>query len=128
MPSVYTLGKDYTVVGLTAVTDLTVTRSAERVDVTTRKGDMPYKATDAGLIDEMFECTVYAEANTEFVVGNTYTITVNSVALTDMVCMSANREEQKDGIITFKLTFRRGVEAEECNQDTVGPGDYRACT
>lgn len=127
MPSVYTLGKDYTVTGLTAVTDLTVTRSAERVDVTTRKGDLPYKATDAGLIDEMFECTVYSEVDTEFTIGEIYPITVKGVTLTDMVCMSANREEQKDGLITFKLSFRRGVSAETCNQDIVGPGDYRTC-
>ena len=127
MPSVYTLGKDYTVSGLTGASELTVTRSAERVDVTTRKGDRPYKATDAGLIDEVFECTVYAGDSTEFTIGQLYAITVNNVALTDMVCMSANREEQKDGVITFKLTFRRGVEADTCNQDVVGPGDYREC-
>lgn len=127
MPSVYTLGKNYTVSGLTGASELTVTRSSERVDVTTRKGDMPYKATDSGLIDEVFECTVYAADDTSFVIGQSYAITVNGDALVDAVCMSANREEQKDGVITFKLTFRRGEDAEACNQDEVGPGDYRTC-
>lgn len=125
MPSSYTLGKNYTVSGLAGATDLVVTQAAERVDVTTRKGDKPIKASDAGLIDETFECTVLAEAATKFVIGKAYPVTLNGSVLADLVCLQANRDETRTGVITFKLKMRRGLESAATNQFDVGPGGYR---
>lgn len=125
MPSSYNLGKNYTVSGLSGTTDLVLTRSAEKIDVTTRKGDTPVKAYDAGLIDETFECTVLAEGTTTFSTGKAYPVTLNGAVLSDLICVQANRDETKDGVITFKLKMRRGLESSLTNQVAVGPGNYR---
>lgn len=120
----YTLGRDYTVSGLTGVSDLTVTRDGERIDVTTRKHQKPIKLTVAGFSDTTFECTVLATATTTFSVGKAYAVTLNGESL-NLICMGATREEPQAGVITFKLTLRLGSESETADQIPVGPGDYR---
>lgn len=127
MPN-YTLGKDYTVSGLSGVSDLTVTREVDRVDVTTRKNAKPFKMTASGLPSTTFECTVLADANTSFTIGQAYSVTVAGTALGSLVCMTANREEPQSGVINYKLTLRPGEESETCDQVDIGPGDYRSCT
>lgn len=125
MPSTYTLGRDYTVSGLTGATDLTYTQSGERIDVSTRAGSKPYKHTVAGFPDKTFECSVYATATTTFSIGKAYAVTLNGTALGDMICMDANREEPGDGIVTYRLTLKPGLESETANQTAIGPGDWR---
>lgn len=130
MPAAYTLGKDYTVSGLSGATDLTVTRSGERIDVSTRKGAKPFKHTVAGFPDVTFECTVYADATTAFKIGEAYPIELNGESLTDaegidLVCMSAVREEPGDGIVTYRLTFKPGYASDTENQIDIGPGTWR---
>lgn len=129
MPT-YTLGRDYTVEGLVGCTDLTVTRSGERIDVSTRKGNKPYKHTIAGFPDFTFECTVFATATTTFSIGKAYNITLNGEALVtpsgaQPICMTANREEPIDGIVTYRLTFKQGLESDTPNQTPIGPGTWR---
>lgn len=126
MPSTYSLGKSYTVSGLPGVSELTVTKTGERIDVTTRCATLPIKQTDTGLIDTTFECTVLAQADTEFVIGKAYAVTVKGQSLGDLVCMTANREEPQTGVINFKLTLKLGEESELGNQITIGPGTYRS--
>lgn len=125
MPATYSLGKDYTVSGLTGSSELTVTRSAERVDVTTRAGAKPIKCTVAGLEDLTFECSVFAEATTKFVIGQSYAVTVKGESLGSLICMSAVREEPNGSAITYKLTMKKGIASETNNQVDVGPGTYR---
>ena len=124
MPN-YTLGKDYTVSGLTGVSELTVTRDGERIDVTTRKQSKPFKATVAGFGDMTFECTVMATKTTVFTIGKGYTVTVGGNSLGQLICMSANREEPQAGVITYRLTLKPGLESETADQIDIGPGDYR---
>lgn len=126
MPATYSLGKSYTVSGLSGVSELTVTRTGERIDVTTRCAALPIKQTDTGLIDTTFECTVLAADDTEFVIGKAYTVTVKGGSLGELICMTANREEPQAGVITFKLTLKPGEESEAANQITIGPGTYRS--
>ncbi len=126
MPATYSLGKSYTVSGLAGVSELTVTKTGERIDVTTRCAAKPIKQTDTGLIDTTFECTVLAENDTEFVIGKGYTVTVKGASLGELICMTANREEPQAGVITFKLTLKPGEESEAANQITIGPGTYRS--
>ena len=126
MPSTYSLGKDYTVSGLSGVSELTVTRSGERIDVGTRCLAKPFKQTDVGLTDTTFECTVLATSTTIFTIGKGYTVTVAGESLGMLICMTANREEPQAGVITFKLTLKPGVESETANQIDIGPGDYRS--
>ena len=63
------LGRDYTVVGLTGVSDLEMTYSGERIDVTTRAGAKPIKKYKTGFPDKTFTCTVLGKADTSFVIG-----------------------------------------------------------
>lgn len=126
MPATYSLGKDYTVAGLAGATDLTVTRSAERVDVTTRAGTLPIKAVVAGLADLTFDCTVDATATTSFTIGKAYSVTVKSESLGSLICMKASREEPAANVIQYKLTLRPGVESDTANQVQIGPGTYRS--
>lgn len=125
MASTYVLGKDYTVSGLTGVSDLTLTLSGERIDVSTRAGAKPIKKTIAGFPDKSFECTVLAKADTFFTVGKAYALTLNGESLS-LICMSANREEPGEGIITYKLTMKPGEESDTANQVQVGPGQFRS--
>lgn len=125
MAVTYKLGKNYTVDGLVGTTDLTVTHATERVDVTTRDGDHPFKKTVDGLHNLTFEGSVLATDTTEFIIGLTYPLTVNDVVLGDTICLAANREESQDGIVTYKLTLRPGLESKANNQVTVGPGEFR---
>ena len=125
MAATYVLGKDYTVSGLVGVTDLTLTLSGERIDITTRAGAKPIKKTVAGFPDKTFECTVLAKGDTTFSVGKAYSCTINGESLS-LICMSANREEPQEGNITYKLTLKPGEESETANQVVIGPGDYRA--
>lgn len=124
MPATYTLGRDYTVSGLTGATDLEVTRSGERIDVTTRAHTKPIKKTVAGFPDLTFSCTVYATAATTFTVGKAYAVTLNGDSLGSLICMDANREEPQDGVVTYKLVLKPGLESETKNQVPVGPGEY----
>jgi hypothetical protein len=108
----YTLGKDYTVSGLTGVSELTYTRTGERLDVTTRQGAKPYKKTVAGFGDETLECSVYeptgAGANfTGFKIGEQKTVVINGTSI-QAVIMSANRSEPQDGVVVYQLTLRPG--------------------
>lgn len=120
----YTLGRDYTVSGLTGVSELTVTREGERIDVTTRKHSKPIKLTVAGFSQTTFECTVLATATTTFSVGKSYTVVANGTSM-PMICMGATREEPQAGVITYRLTLRPGDESPTADQIAVGPGDYR---
>ncbi len=126
MPATYSLGKDYTVSGLAGVSELTLTKSGERIDVTTRCAGLPIKQTDVGLEDTTFEGTVLATATTTFVIGKAYTLTVKGQSLGELICMTANREEPQAGVITFKVTLKPGEESATSNQITIGPGDYRS--
>lgn len=125
MPN-YTLGKDYTVAGLPGVSDLTLTRDAERVDVTTRKNNKPLKLTAAGLQSTSFECTVLATDSTVFTIGKAYSVTLNNEVIA-LICTGAAREEPQAGTVTYKLTMRIGEESETCDQIDVGPGEWRSC-
>lgn len=124
MAATYVLGRNYTVSGLTGVTDLTLTLAGERIDVSTRYGAKPIKKTIAGFPDKTFECTVLAKADTTFSVGKAYACTINGEAL-NLICMGANREEPQEGIVTYKLTLKPGDESETANQVAIGPGQFR---
>lgn len=121
----YTLGRDYTVSGLTGASELTVTREGERIDVTTREHPKPFKLTVAGFPATTIECSVFATQSTSFTVGQAYTLTLNGESFTNVVCMAATREEPQAGIITYRLKFRPGTPHEPANRVQVGPGDYR---
>lgn len=121
----YTLGRNYTVAGLTGASDLTVTRDGERIDVTTRENTKPVKLTVAGFEDMTLECTVLATNTTTFSVGKSYAITLNGGTAMNLICMGATREEPQAGVITYKLKFRPGEESETDDQIPIGPGTYR---
>lgn len=114
----YTLGKDYTVSGLTGVSELTYTRTGERIDVTTREGVKPYKKTVAGFGSETLECSVYEPDGLTpfagFKIGEQKTVVVNGTSI-QAVIMSANRSEPQDGVVVYQLTLRPG-EALNTNQ------------
>lgn len=116
MATTIKLGKDYTVSGLTGVTELELTRAGERIDVTTRAHQKPYKKTIAGFPDDTFTCTVLAEDTTKFTIGKAYPVTLNGTSFATLVCMGANREEPQDGIVTYQLTLKPGVESTVANQ------------
>lgn len=122
----YTLGRNYTVSGLSGATDLEVTRSGERIDVTTRKNPKPVKQYVAGLEEITFTGSVFANSGTKFEVGKGYTLTVNGDSLGELVCFDATREEPQDGVIVYKLTLKPGRPSEIANQIPIGPGTYRA--
>lgn len=124
MPATINLGRDYTVAGLSGVSDLEVTRSGERIDVTTRAGAKPIKKTMAGFEDSTFTCTVLGGAATIFTIGKEYSLTLNGDVL-PLICMNAVREEPQEGVYNYKLTMKPGVESETANQLDVGPGDFR---
>jgi len=126
MSANYTLGRDYTVAGLAGATDLEVTRAGERIDVTTRKQSKPIKQYVAGFPDLTFTCSVFATDSTTFSVGKAYTVTLNGDSLGALICMDANREEPQEGIVTYRLTFKPGLESETANQIPIGPGEWRA--
>ena len=125
MPATINLGKDYTVAGLTGVSDLELTRTSERIDVMTRAGSKPIKRTMAGFEDMSFTCTVLGGATTAFTVGKEYSVTLAGDVF-PLICMSAVREEPQEGVYNYKLTMKPGVESELVNQLAVGPGDFRA--
>jgi hypothetical protein len=124
MAATINLGKDWTLSGLAGCSDLTVTRSAEAIDTTTRFGAKPIKKVKGGIPDYTFEGTVFATATTKFVIGDSYALTVNG-GVKDVVCLTANREEPQEGVVTFKVTMKPGVASEADNKLDVGPGDYR---
>jgi hypothetical protein len=39
--------------------------------------------------------------------------------------MDANREEPQEGVVTYKLTLKTGLESATANQVDIGPGEYR---
>jgi hypothetical protein len=104
-----TLGKDYTVDGLTGASDLTYAESGEKLDVSTRTGTKPYKQTKAGLVQKSLECTVFAEASTQFAVGEARTVKLNGGGDIACIVTSARRSEPKDGIVTYQLTLKPGT-------------------
>lgn len=118
------LGKDYTVAGLTGVSDLEMTYTGERIDVTTRFGVKPIKRYKTGFPDKTFTCTVLGKNDTSFTIGQEYSITLAGTVFS-LICMSANREEPQTGIYNYKLTMKPGVQSEAENQLAVGPGDFR---
>lgn len=103
-----TLGKDYTVAGLTGASDLTWTQSGERLDVTTREGTKPYKKTMAGLVKHSVDCSVLAESEDSFEIGQTVSLVLNGTALSCII-VQANRSEPKDGIVTYSLQLTPGT-------------------
>jgi hypothetical protein len=116
----YTLGKDYTVSGLTGVSELTYTRTGERLDVTTREGAKPYKKTVAGFGDETLECSVYEPTGAGvnfagFKIGEQKTVVINGTSITAVI-MSANRSEPQDGVVVYQLTLRPGEALESAQQ------------
>lgn len=125
MAATINLGKDWTLSGLAGCSDLTVTRSAEAIDTTTRSGAKPIKKVKGGIPDYTFEGTVFATATTKFSIGESYSLTVNGGTAKDVVCLTANREEPQEGVVTFKVTMKPGVASEAANKLDVGPGDYR---
>lgn len=124
MPATINLGKDYTVSGLPGVTDLTVSRSADGVDTTTRSGDLPIKRVKAGIPDYTFEGTVLGTATTSFQIGKEYALTLGGGAK-NVICMDCTIEEPQEGVYQFKLTMRPGVESEAANKITIGPATWR---
>lgn len=124
MAATINLGKNWTLTGLTGCSDLTVTRSGDAIDTTTRSGAAPIKKVKAGIPDYTFEGTVLAGATTAFVIGKEYVLTVNG-GVKNVICLSANREEPQEGVVTYKLTMKPGLESEGVNQVTVGASDYR---
>lgn len=116
----YTLGKSYTVSGLTGVSELTYTRTGERIDITTREGAKPYKKTVAGFGSETLECSVYQPDGvgsnfTGFKIGSEYEIEINEKSITAVV-MSANRSEPQDGVVVYQLTLRPGEALDSAQQ------------
>jgi hypothetical protein len=103
----YTLGKDYTVEGLTGASDLTWTQAGERLDVTTREGTKPYKKTVAGLVKHTVDCSVLAQDSTKFEIGETVSLVLNDQERTCIV-VQANRSEPKDGVVTYSLQLTPG--------------------
>lgn len=107
MPTI-NLGKDYTITsGLTNVSDLTLTYSAEKIDITTRAGSLPLKYTEAGLAKITLECTVIAESGTTYSVGGAVSVASSGYTGT-VVVVSADRDEPDDGPVTYKLTLTPG--------------------
>jgi hypothetical protein len=125
MAATINLGKDWTLTGLAGVSDLTVTRSVEAIDTTTRSGAKPIKKVKGGIPDYTFEGTVLATATTSMVIGQSYALVINGGTAKDVVCLTANREEPQEGVITYKVTMKPGVASETANLVTVGPSEYR---
>lgn len=109
MATTISLGKDYTISGTLAnVSDLTITRSGEKIDVTTRYGTKPIKFTEAGLPKITLDCTVIATSETTFDLGGS--ITVTSSGFTGaVIIVSADRSEPHDGMVTYKLQLTPGT-------------------
>lgn len=108
MAQTINLGKDYTITsGLTNVSDLTITKSGERLDITTRYGSNPIKFTTAGLPKITLDCTIIAEATTTFDVGASVSIT-SSGYTGSAIIVSADRSEPQDGLVTYKLMMTPG--------------------
>ena len=125
MPATINLGKDYTVSGLSGVSDLELTRTSERIDVSTRAGAKPIKKTTAGFEDMSFTCTVLGTSTTTFTIGKEYSLTLKGGTPLPMICMAANIEQPQEGVYNYKLTLRPGLESEITSQLVVGPGDFR---
>lgn len=103
------LGKDYTISGgIDNVSELTITRTGEQLDVTTREGSLPLKYTVAGLQKITLECTILAEASTTYSVGSSVTVT-SSGYTGDLIVMSVDRDEPQDGVVTYKLMMTPGT-------------------
>lgn len=124
MAATINLGKDYTVNGLSGVSDLELTRTSERIDVTTRAGAKPIKKTMTGIDDNTFTGTVLGTATTSFVIGKEYSLTLAGASIS-LICMSVVREEPQEGVYNYKLTMKLGLESDSANQLDVGPGDFR---
>lgn len=105
------LGKDFTVSGLVGASELTYTKTCEKIDSTTREGQKPYKTTMAGLADETLECSVFAEDDTVFNVGELKTITLSGNRQLSVIVMQANRSEPQAGVTTYQLTMRPATES-----------------
>lgn len=111
----YTLGKDYTISGLEGVSDLTWTQSAEKIDVTTRKGTKPYKLNIPGLPDKTLEATVYGQKTEggEFEIGELKTVTLKGGASLSVIILEANRSEPQAGMVQYTLKMRPAEEASD---------------
>lgn len=109
MATTISLGKSYTITGaLENVSDLTVTRAAEKIDVTTRAGTKPLKFTEAGLPKITLECTVIAESDTSYEMGGQVSVTCADYT-GNAIIVNADREEPDDGPVTYKLTLTPGT-------------------
>jgi hypothetical protein len=109
MSATISLGKDYTITGgISNVSDLTLNRQAEKIDITTRAGSDPLKFTAAGLPKITLECTVIAESSTSYSIGQS--VSVASSGYTGaLIVTNADRDEPDDGPVTYKLTLTPGV-------------------
>jgi len=113
MSATISLGKNYTISGaLSNVSDLTVTRVAEKIDVTTRFGTKPLRFTEAGLPKITLECTVIAEEDTTYDIGAEVNITCTDYT-GDAIVVNADREEPDDGPVQYKLTLTPGTPSTE---------------
>jgi len=113
MATTISLGKSYTITGALAnVSDLTVTKSAEKIDVTTRFGTKPLKFTEAGLPKITLECTVLAEAETSYQIGGQVSVTCTDYT-GNAIVVNADRDEPDDGPVQYKLTLTPGTASTE---------------
>lgn len=102
------LGKDFTITaGLQNVSDLTLTRAAEKIDITTRTGTKPLKHTEAGLQKITLECAIIAEAGTTYAIGSSLSLTSSGYS-GSVIVTNADRSEPNDGLVTYKLTLTPG--------------------
>lgn len=109
MAATINLGKDYTISGgISNVSDLTLNRSGEKIDITTRFGSLPLKFTTAGLPKITLECTVLAESSTTYNVGSSVTVTSTGYA-GSVIILDAERDEPEEGPVTYKLTLTPGT-------------------
>lgn len=109
MAATINLGKDYTISGgITNVTDLTLNRTGEKIDITTRFGSLPLKFTTAGLPKVTLECTVLAESSTTYSVGATVAV-ASSGYTGSVIVLDAERDEPEEGPVTYKLTLTPGT-------------------
>lgn len=113
MATTINLGKNFTITsGLTNVTDLTMTRSGDKIDVTTRGGTKPLRHTRVGLPKITFECSVLAEAATTYAIGGSISLVCAEYTGT-VIVLDAERTEGEDGLVQYRVTMTPGTASAE---------------